>query len=112
MTGVEALNCLIGNPLLKDGTISLSKYIDRKEYIERSRKDKMTTFRVGDFKVIDKDLDGAITLGHKLGDVKVLVQRNLLEAFNIGDTFHATLRKKVFFMYWEFESFKNYVSAE
>lgn len=101
---------LSGDPILttQPMVISFEAY---KEYKQKKKKrDSMSMYEQGIFKVDEISKEGYISF-NKLGTNKyfrVLFRPSLLVNFKAGDILHITLRRRIFFIYWEIEEIKEY----
>lgn len=82
-----------------------------KEYKQKQKKrDSMSMYEQGIFRVDEINSDGYISL-NKIGTkryFRVLFRPSLLANFKAGDILHITLRRRIFFVYWEIEEIKGY----
>lgn len=101
---------LSGDPVLAAHPMVIS-FEAYKEYKQKKKKrDSMSMYEQGVFKVEEISKDGYISL-NKLGTARgfrVLFRPSLLINFKAGDILHITLRRKIFFVYWEIEEIKGY----
>ncbi len=104
------LDKMVGDPVLSTSPllIDLDNYRQRKQ--KEARKESMCLYEQGVFRIDEVNEEGYIGLA-KLGAkkyCKVLCRPNMLYHFKQNDLLHITLKKKVFFVYWEIESIKVY----
>ncbi|MGL6173786.1 MAG: hypothetical protein ACRC1P_04175 [Cellulosilyticaceae bacterium] len=101
---------LSGDPVLRIQPLVIS-FDAYKEYKQKKKKrDSMSMYENGNFIVDEINKDGYISL-NKIGSkryFKVLFRPSLLSNFKVGDILHITLRKRIFFVYWEIEEIKGY----
>lgn len=95
---------LIAHPMV----ISFAAYKEYKQ--KKKKKDSMSMYEQGIFKVEEISKEGYLSL-NKIGttrNFRVLFRPSLLINFKEGDILHITLRRKIFFVYWEIEEIKGY----
>lgn len=101
---------LSGDPVIRTHPLVIN-FDAYKEYKQKKKKkDNMSMYENGNFRVDEVNKDGYISL-NKIGSkryFKVLFRPSLLINFKVGDILHITLRKKIFFVYWEIEEIKGY----
>lgn len=89
-----------------EGIVYMEKY---KEWITRRKPDSMSTYENGTYEITGIELDGCIVLTNDKGmERKILMYRTNASAFNIGDIIKCTIKKKTFFVYWEFVEVRKY----
>lgn len=106
----KVLGEMIGDPIISidPSIVNLEKY---REYKERQQKrDTMCMYEQGIFKIDEVNKEGYIALTKVGGGkyCKVLCRPNLLQHFKEEDMLHVSLKKKIFFIYWEIEDLKAY----
>lgn len=106
----KVLAQLSGDPviLVKPLVVSLSAYREYKQ--KQQKRDSMSMYEQGMFKVDEINKEGYISL-NKVGTkryFRVLFKPSLLSNFKVGDILHITLRRRIFFVYWEIEEVKGY----
>lgn len=106
----EIVRRMIGDPILSitPTVIDLESYKDYKE--KQMRKDSMAMYEQGLFCVEEINDEGYIAL-RKLSNnkyCKVLMRKDWMYHFKVKDILHITLKRKIFFVYWEIEELKAY----
>ncbi|OON95544.1 MAG: hypothetical protein ATN36_08115 [Epulopiscium sp. Nele67-Bin005] len=99
-----------GSPIMRYEplVISLENYREYKR--KRNRKDTMSMYEKGHFMIEEVNREGYIVL-KKLYDekqYKVPFRVTVLHHFKVGDVLHITLKKKIFFIYWEVDTIRGY----
>ncbi|MGL4736107.1 MAG: hypothetical protein ACRCW2_01515 [Cellulosilyticaceae bacterium] len=108
------INELVGDPVIatKPLTIDLATYKEYKS--KQTKKDNMSLYETGWFRVDEVHKDGYISL-HKFDTDKyfrVLFAPHLLAYFKPGDVLQITLKKRIFFVYWELSEIKGFYLQE
>lgn len=101
---------MVGDPIISTNpiVIHLDNYKEHKE--KKERRDSMCVYEQGVFKIDEINKEGYIGLMKLNGTkyCKVLCRPNLLYHFKENDLLHVSLRKKIFFVYWEIDDIKVY----
>lgn len=101
---------LSGDPVILTKPLVVS-FLAYKEYKQKKQKrDTMSMYEQGIFKVDEINKEGYICL-NKIGTkryFRVLFKPSLLANFKVGDILHITLKRRIFFVYWEIEEVKGY----
>ncbi|MGL4343811.1 MAG: hypothetical protein ACRCTE_01300 [Cellulosilyticaceae bacterium] len=108
------INEIVGDPVIstKPLIVDLTTY---KEYrAKQLKKDTMSLYETGWFSVEEIHKDGYISLNKMNTDkyFRVLFTPKLLGYFKKGDVLQITLKKKIFFVYWELCEIKGYYLGE
>lgn len=106
----KLISQLVGEPIIGTNPIiiDLAAYRIYKE--KQLKKDVMSLYEQGIFRVDEVDMEGQVCL-NKLNTnryFKVLFKPSLITLFKKGDILHISLRKKIFFIYWEIHQIKGY----
>jgi hypothetical protein len=104
------LSQLVGDPVLTTQPLVIDLEAYRHQKGKVKKRDNMSLYEQGFFKVTEINRDGYITL-QKLDTnkyFKVLFRPSYLAHFKIGDLLNGGLKKKIFFIYWELEDIKGY----
>lgn len=101
---------MIGDPIisLTPTIIDLDNYKEQKE--KQTRKDSMAMYEQGVFCVEEINNEGALAL-RKLSNnkyCKVLMKKDWIGEFKPSDLLHVSLKRKIFFVYWEIQELKAY----
>lgn len=110
----EIVRKMVGDPVISmtPTIVDLQYYRDYKE--KQQRKDNMAMYEQGLFCIEEINDEGYIVLNkltnHK--SCKVLIRRDWMYHFKVNDILHITLKRKVFFVYWEIEEFKGYYTEK
>ncbi|MEG0318272.1 MAG: hypothetical protein RR627_00050 [Niameybacter sp.] len=110
----EIIRRMIGDPIISmvPTIIDLESYKEYKE--KQQRKDNMAMYEQGLFSVDEINDEGYIALS-KLNNnkyCKVLIRRDWMYNFKVNDILHVTLKRKIFFVYWEIEELKAYYPSK
>lgn len=110
----EIVRKMVGDPVIsmKPTVIDLQNYRDYKQ--KKERKDTMATYEQGLFCIEEINEEGYLVLNkvssHKC--CKVLMRRDWMNNFKVNDLIQVTLKRKIFFVYWEIEQFKGYYTEK
>lgn len=101
---------LAGDPVIATNpiVISLDTYKEYKQ--KKNKKDSMSMYEQGMFRVDEINKDGYISF-NKVGSnryFKVLFRPSVLANFKAGDILHITLKRRIFFIYWEIDEIRGY----
>lgn len=110
----EIVRKMVGDPVIsmKPTVIDLQNYRDYKE--KKEHKDSMAMYEQGLFYIEEISEEGYLVLNkvsnHKC--CKVLMRRDWMGNFKVNDFLQVTLKRKIFFVYWEIEQFKGYYTEK
>ena len=110
----EIVRKMVGDPVIsmKPTIIDLQGYKDYKEKVQH--KDTMAMYEQGLFCIEEINDEGYLVL-NKLSNHKccrVLMRRDWMYHFKVNDILQVTLKRKIFFVYWEIEQFKVYYTEK
>lgn len=104
---------MTGDPLLaiNPKIVNLELYKDKKN--SKINRDSMATWESGVFEVTEVNGEGFIEVKKQKGQkfFKVLMSPIHLSKIKKGDILEIVIKKKIFFVYWEFEDMKNYYTS-
>lgn len=105
--------------LTKDPVIAVDPLvIDLNRYRQRKNKggyqDLATTYEQAIFKVVECKEGGQVTLTKPRAnkEYKLLLEYPIYKDLKPGDLIHATIKRKLFYVYWELEEIKSYYLPE
>lgn len=104
------INELVGDPVISTKPLTIDLAIYKEYKSKQTKKDSMSLYETGWFKIDEVHKDGYISL-HKFGTDKyfrVLFTPHLLAHFKKGDVLQTTLKKRIFFVYWELCEIKGF----
>lgn len=105
--------------LTKDPVIAVDPIvIDLSRYRQRKNKggyqELATTYEQAIFKVVECKEGGQVTLtkSRQNKEYKLLLEYPIYKDLKPGDLIHATIKRKLFYVYWELEEIKSYYLPE
>lgn len=106
----KLISQLVGEPVVctRPMVVDFHAYKEYKQ--KQDKKDTMSLYEKGIFQVDEINKEGYISL-NKIGTCryfKVLFRPSVLGYFKKGDILQITLKKKIFFIYWEMHEIKAY----
>lgn len=109
----KLLREMIGDPIvsMNPTIISLENYRQHKQ--KQQKKDSMSVYEQGLFQIDEINKEGYIVLSKVNAPkfCKVLFRPSLIYNFKEKDVLQVSLRRKIFFIYWELEEVKAYYPA-
>lgn len=110
----ELVRKMVGDPVISIAPtiINLQSYRDYKD--KQQHRDNMSMYEQGLFCIEEINDEGYIVL-NKLSNhksCKVLIRRDWMSHFKVNDLLHVTLKRKIFFVYWEIEELKVYYTEK
>lgn len=101
---------LVGDPIISTNPIVIHLKHYREQKDKKNKKDSMCIYEQGIFKIEEVNKEGYIGLVKLKGNkyCKVLCRPSLLYHFKENDLMQVSLRKKIFFVYWEIDEIKAY----
>ncbi|MDA3730505.1 hypothetical protein PBV87_03160 [Niameybacter massiliensis] len=110
----EIVRKMVGDPIISmtPTIIDLESY---REYRDKQQhRDSMAMYEQGLFRVEEINDEGYIALSKINGQkyCKVLMRRDWMYNFKVDDILHVTLKRKIFFIYWEIEELKAYYPSK
>lgn len=108
------VNQLVGDPVICVQPLVVDMNIYREYKLKQTKKDNMSLYEKGWFKVEEVHKDGYIAFNRMGTDkqYRVLFTGKLLKNFKKGDITQMTLKKRIFFIYWEICELKGYYLGE